>query len=174
MGIRPAQRQRGRLRELSLRRPLLRRGMAAVCAAMAVALSAFGARTEADQSILVIESATGPHTFTVEIADDPAERARGLMHRRELARDAGMLFVYDRPQETAFWMKNTPLPLDILFADEHGVIISIARRTTPFSTRDIPSGGPVLGVLEINGGLSDELGVTEGDRLRHPVFAPEG
>jgi len=157
-----------------LLRCLSRHGWAALAAVLGVFLCAVVARADADQSILVIDSATGSHTFTIEIADDREERARGLMHRRELARDAGMLFVYDRPQETAFWMKNTPLPLDILFADEHGVIISIARRTTPFSTRDIPSGGPVLGVLEINGGLSDELGVTEGDRLRHPVFTPGG
>lgn len=126
----------------------------------------------ADQPTIAVEAASGTHIFNIEIADDPQERARGLMHRRTMARDAGMLFVYDPPQEAAFWMKDTPLTLDILFADAAGVIITIARRTTPFSTRNIPSGGVIRGVLEINGGLADELGVTEGDRLRHPAFAP--
>lgn len=157
-----------------MHRQLWRRTPALFFAAVAAALWAFAVRAEADQSVLVIDAAGGSYTFSVEIADDADARARGLMHRTELARDAGMLFVYDPPQETAFWMKNTPLPLDILFADEAGVIISIARRTTPFSIRSIPSGGVVRGVLEINGGLSDELGVTEGDRLRHPAFAPGG
>lgn len=152
----------------------LRRGLAALGALAVAALSASATAAGADDSRVVIETASGPRAFTVEIADDPQERARGLMHRRELAPDAGMLFVYDSPQEATFWMKNTPLPLDILFADEAGVIISIARQTTPFSLRNIPSGGAVRGVLEINGGLSDELGVVEGDRMRHPAFAPGG
>jgi uncharacterized membrane protein (UPF0127 family) len=152
----------------------LRRGLTALGAVFFVALSASATLADADQARVVIETASGPRAFTVEIADDPQERARGLMHRRELARDAGMLFVYDSPQQATFWMKNTPLPLDILFADEAGVIISIARQTTPFSLKNIPSGGAVRGVLEINGGLSDELGVAEGDRMLHPLFAPGG
>jgi len=151
----------------------LRRALTALGFAVAVAAAAL-VRADETPSTVVIDSATGAHAFTVEIADDPEERARGLMHRRMLARDAGMLFVFDPPRETAFWMKDTPLPLDILFADESGAIISIARQTTPFSLRDIPSGGVVRGVLEINGGLSDELGVAVGDHLRHPAFTPGG
>lgn len=174
MGSGPDPVERGGLRSISLRPPPPRRGLVALGAALAFVLSVSVAQADADQSTVVIESATGDHVFTVEIADDAQERARGLMHRRALGRDAGMLFVFDPPRETAFWMKDTPLPLDILFANEAGVIIAIARGTTPFSTREIASGGVVRGVLEINGGLSDELGVTEGDRLRHPVFAPGG
>lgn len=141
---------------------------------LAVFLFIVPSAATADPDTVRIESASGEHVFTIEIADDPQERARGLMYRQHLPRDAGMLFVYDPPQEASFWMKNTPLPLDIIYADERGVIINIARMTTPYSTKGIPSGGVIRGVLEINGGLSDELGVVEGDRLRHPVFDPDG
>ena len=137
---------------------------------LAVFLLIAAGAASADPDKVRIFSKSGEHVFTVEIADDPQKRARGLMHRRHLPRDAGMLFVYDPPQEASFWMKNTPLPLDILYADERGMIITIARMTTPYSTKNIQSGGVVRGVLEINGGLSDELGVVEGDRLSHPVF----
>ncbi len=126
----------------------------------------------AQNDVVRIVTSSGELSFNVEIADEPDERARGLMHRQSMDRDAGMLFVYEQPQYASFWMKNTPLPLDILFADETGFIITIARETTPFSTRDIPSGGVILGVLEINAGLADELGVAEGDRLIHPAFKP--
>ncbi len=154
------------------RTPVALRAVAIVC--LALICLATPQISYAEQTTITVESATGSHVFDIEIADDPQERASGLMHRREMARNAGMLFVYDPPQEAAFWMKNTPLTLDILYADAAGVIINIARRTTPFSTRSIPSGGVVRGVLEINGGVAEELGVTEGDRLIHPVFAPGG
>lgn len=112
----------------------------------------------------------GVSRFVVEIADDAAERSRGLMHRTELAEGAGMLFLFDRPERQAFWMKNTPLPLDIIFIDERGVVDSIAAETTPFSEAALPSDGPVIAVLEINGGLAARFGVAPGSEVRHPAF----
>ena len=117
-----------------------------------------------------IRSDAGVVRFVVEIADDPAERSRGLMHRTELAEGAGMLFLFDRAERQAFWMKNTPLPLDIIFVDARGVVDSIAAETTPFSERSLPSDGPALAVLEINGGLAERYGIGVGAELRHPAF----
>ncbi|HEY5412329.1 MAG TPA: DUF192 domain-containing protein, partial [Caulobacteraceae bacterium] len=92
------------------------------------------------------------HRFRVEIADNAASRARGLMFRRSLAPDAGMLFDFKTPQHVSFWMKNTLIPLDILFLDKDGYIINLAVNAPPLSQTNIPSGGAVLGVLEIGGG----------------------
>ena len=123
---------------------------------------------------LTVVTPNGRFTFQVEIADDAAERSRGLMHRERLARDRGMLFIFPGPPtEQAFWMKNTPLPLDILYIQPDGRILSIARNTTPFSEQTLPSGGRVNVVLEINGGLAAELGIMPGDRVEHRVFGGE-
>lgn len=107
--------------------------------------------------------------FQIEIADTPEERAQGLMFREDLSQFSGMLFVYERPQTVAFWMKNTPLPLDMLFIDESGVVRRIAERTVPFSTDSVPGGDDILLVLEINGGLSEMLGLSAGAEIRHPA-----
>ena len=114
----------------------------------------------------------GAARFTVEIADTPEERARGLMFRTDLPESHGMLFVFDPPQPVAFWMKNTPLPLDILYVDASGRVLNIAERTTPFSEATLPSAGPVRLVLEINGGLSERYGIGPGAELRHPALDP--
>jgi len=119
----------------------------------------------ADQ--LRVETSSGSHTFTVEIADDPVERARGLMYRETMAEDAGMLFIFAREGERAFWMQNTILPLDIIYADAQGVVVSIAKDTTPYSTATIPSEGPAQYVLEVNAGIADTIGLAPGDRLVH-------
>ncbi len=111
--------------------------------------------------------------FSVEIADDDAERSRGLMFRESMPRFHGMLFVYAEPQPVAFWMKNTPLPLDMLFFDERGVLQRIAHRAVPQSTETIPGGSGILEVLEINGGLAEALGIGEGAEMRHPSLDPE-
>lgn len=116
---------------------------------------------------VTIETAEGRvHVFQVEIVTTPEEMALGLMFRRELAADAGMLFVYEEARETAFWMQNTFLPLDMLFINEDGSIRHIAERTVPLSTASVPSQGPVRAVLEINGGTSERLGISIGDRVR--------
>lgn len=112
--------------------------------------------------------------FGVEVADKSHERARGLMFRTEFPDDRAMLFVFERTGEVTFWMQNTPRPLDMLFVREDGVLASIARNTTPFSTATVSSGGPVRYVLEINAGLSDALGIEPGDRFVHPIISAAG
>lgn len=110
----------------------------------------------------------GQARFAVEIADTEASRAQGLMHRERLARSAGMLFIYDAPTEPSFWMQNTLIPLDMIFADPTGQITRIHSNAIPHDTTPIPGGPNVLMVLEINGGMAELLGVTEGSALRHP------
>ncbi|WP_332461086.1 DUF192 domain-containing protein [Acuticoccus mangrovi] len=110
---------------------------------------------------------SGSHSFTIEIADDPIERSRGLMFRKEMARDHGMLFDFGGEGERTFWMKNTPLPLDIIFIRADGTVVSIAHHTTPFSTDAIPSHGKARFVFEVNAGVADEIGLEPGGRLVH-------
>jgi uncharacterized membrane protein (UPF0127 family) len=122
----------------------------------------------AGESVAVIETADGEHSFTIEIADTPDERARGLMFRETMAADAGMLFDYGSDQEgVAFWMRNTPLPLDMIFIRADGTITQIAANTTPYSLEPIPSTEPVRFVLEVNAGVAAKLGIVPGARLRH-------
>lgn len=117
---------------------------------------------------LAIETARGPVTFSVELADDPDERARGLMFRQTLPPDAGMLFDFGEERPVTMWMRNTPLPLDMLFIRSDGTVARIAERTTPFSERTIASGEPVRYVLELNGGIAGARGVRAGDRVDLP------
>jgi hypothetical protein len=120
---------------------------------------------------LEIVTARGPVRFQVEIADTPAEREQGLMWRGSMPVDRGMLFDFQGPEaEQGFWMRNTYIPLDIIYIRADGRIHSIARSTTPLSEAPIPSGGPVRAVLEINGGLAERLGVLPGDQVRHRIF----
>ena len=123
-----------------------------------------------EQVPLTIRSASGTHRFTVEVARTPEEQANGLMHRQSLAPDRGMLFPYQTPQPASFWMKNTLIPLDLIFADASGRIVQIAERAVPLSTALISSAGPVRAVLEVNGGTADRLGISVGDRLLHAAF----
>ncbi|MDZ4109108.1 MAG: DUF192 domain-containing protein [Brevundimonas sp.] len=120
---------------------------------------------------LTVTTASGEHRFMVEIADDEAERQRGLMEREPLADDRGMLFQFPDVAERGFWMRNTPSPLDIIYIDPRGRIVSIARNATPYSEDIIPSNGPASGVLELRAGRADEIGARPGDRVRHPFFA---
>jgi uncharacterized membrane protein (UPF0127 family) len=113
---------------------------------------------------LTIQSASGNHRFTVDVAATPAEQERGLMFRRSLAGDQGMIFPYDPPQDVAFWMKNTLIPLDMVFIRADGRIARIAT-ATPLSLDTVPSGEPVAAVLEIRGGRAAELGIQAGDRV---------
>jgi len=114
---------------------------------------------------LTIRSASGTHRFTVEVARSPEEQANGLMHRQSLAPDRGMIFPYDPPQPASFWMKNTLIPLDMIFIRADGTIARIAANTVPLSLEPVPSLEPVAAVLEINGGRAAELGIKEGDRV---------
>ena len=119
---------------------------------------------------LEITTARGPIRLQVEVADDEAERAQGLMWRGSMPADRGMIFSFPRAEPQAFWMQNTYIPLDIIYIGDDGRIVSIAKNTQPLSEAPIPSGAPARGVLEINAGLSDRLGISPGDRVRHRIF----
>jgi len=121
-------------------------------------------------SRLVIDAQKGPVAFNVEIAADPASQQRGLMFRTELAPDAGMLFVFQHPDPQVFWMKDTPLSLDMLFIRADGTVSTIAANTVPYSTDPIPSSEPVRAVLEINGGRAAVLGIRPGDKVHAAAF----
>ncbi len=112
----------------------------------------------------------GQAAFTVEVADDPRERSIGLMNRQSMPRGAGMLFVYEQPQRATFWMRNTLIPLDMIFADETGTVTRIHENAVPLDETTIDGGEGVLFVLEINGGLTARLGIEEGTELRHPAI----
>ncbi|MBO6639543.1 MAG: DUF192 domain-containing protein [Roseitalea sp.] len=112
--------------------------------------------------------------FDLEIARTGDEHMRGLMHRTDLPADRAMLFVFEAAGQRAFWMKDTPLPLDIVFADQSGAIVRIARHTVPFSTVPVRSGAPALYVLEIHAGTAGALGMRAGDRLVHPAIGSGG
>ena len=114
---------------------------------------------------LQIISGGRTHSFTVEIAQTPEEQARGLMFRRSLAPNAGMLFPLDPPRQASFWMKNTLIPLDMIFIRADGRIERIAARTIPGSETPVASHGPVVAVLELAGGRAAALGIKEGDRV---------
>jgi len=137
----------------------------AAVAAPAAALEAF------QRSSLTIETAGGGRfRFDIEVALTPAQQAQGLMFREKMAPDAGMLFIYDRPQPAAFWMKNTLIPLDMLFIGADGRIVNIHDRAVPLSEDAIRSAGPVKAILEINGGMSARLGIRPGDRVLHTAL----
>ncbi len=121
---------------------------------------------------LQIVTASGTHEFQVEIAADDATRERGLMYRRYMAADRGMLFEFDRVDPVSFWMKNTYIPLDMIFISRTGVVTNVVADAEPLSERVIPSGPPCAAVLELNGGGAAAIGLKVGDRVRHPFFKP--
>ena len=126
------------------------------------------------RSELQVITAKGRHEFRVWIADDDQSRAQGLMFTKELPAREGMLFLFERPQFVAFWMKNTYLSLDIIFITPEGVVVNVARSTTPLSLQSIESAAPVTGVLELASGTAEHIGLKAGDRIVHPAFAPQG
>lgn len=119
---------------------------------------------------LTIVTASGRHAFQVEVMRTPEQRARGLMHRQFLPADRGMLFDFARTEPVAMWMQNTYISLDMLFIRADGSVARIAERAEPLSTRTIPSGEPVLSVLEVNAGIAEKLGIKPGDKVEHPLF----
>ena len=136
-----------------------------------VGLVAFAAPVwPAGKQTLEIASKSGVHVFSVEIADNDAERSKGLMYRKELPEGQGMLFDFHREQEVSFWMQNTYIPLDMVFIRADGRILRIAENTEPLSTKLISSGGPVRAVLEVIGGTTRKLGIAPGDRIASPIF----
>ncbi|WP_449396143.1 DUF192 domain-containing protein [Devosia riboflavina] len=121
-----------------------------------------------DEAKLTIHSANGEHTFNIEVVDTAESRAQGLMYRQELAPDAGMLFDFLDDREVSFWMRNTFIPLDMIFITGEGVVKNIHVNARPHDPTGIPSDGPVQFVLEIPGGRSVELGIEAGDTVTHP------
>jgi len=115
----------------------------------------------------------GQAAFDVEIAADSDSRARGLLFRRSLDDFAGMLFIFERPQRAQFWMKNTLIPLDMLFLDKRGVVRRIKENATPQSLALIDGGDGVLAVLEVRGGTVARLGLTPGTEMRNPAFGAD-
>ncbi len=148
---------------------------AALAAVSGAAFVAFGAPSgvsaEMRREPVVLVTDTGRHTIDAEIADTPETKATGLMFRRSLDADAGMLFIYDEPQNITMWMKNTYISLDMIFADARGTIIRVARGTEPFSTDIIESGGAAKVVLEVPAGTARRLNLKRGDKLQHPSVA---
>ncbi len=119
---------------------------------------------------LDIESGGKRHHFTIELALTPEQQAQGLMFRRSLAPDAGMLFPHDSEQELLMWMKNTLIPLDMVFIRADGTISRIAERAVPLSLATISSDGPAAAVLEVNGGTAARLGLKPGDKVIYKAF----
>jgi len=119
---------------------------------------------------LTIVGQSGRHQFSVEVARNDGDRAQGLMFRRSMPPDRGMLFDFERVQPISMWMQNTYIPLDMLFIRADGTIARVAENAEPLSTRAIPSGEPVLAVLELNAGTARRLGIKAGDRVEHPLF----
>lgn len=111
------------------------------------------------------------HNFNVWVADREARQQRGLMHIRSLPPDAGMLFIYPQPRPVSMWMKNTHVPLDMLFVRADGRVDSIVENTQPMSLETIESQRPVLAVIELNAGTASRLGIRPGARVIHPAFA---
>src|SRR4029077_16484265 len=130
-----------------------------------------GALSAVELEPLEIVSKSGVHTFGVEMAATPQEQATGLMFRRELPEGQGMLFDFHQEQPTSFWMKNTYIPLDMIFIRGDGRILRIAENTVPLSEALVPSGGPVRAVLEVIAGTAKKLGIAPGDRVAHPIFS---
>lgn len=155
----------------------LKHKRAALCAALffgaLVAATSFAGQAEAapcQSDVVVVDALSGSHTFSVEVADDAQERAQGLMFRDTLDEAAGMLFVYPKPRSVSFWMKNTLIPLDIIFTDQRGVVVSIHENAIPYDETPIFGGDAVFSVLELNAGVSQALDIKIGDVLRHPAY----
>ncbi len=149
-----------------LRRPLL------AVLLLALLNAAFAVAPARAQELEKLEfvTKTGVHAFSVEVMRTPDQQARGLMFRRYMPDDRGMLFAFKRDEPVFMWMKNTYIPLDMVFIDRKGAVISIAADTEPFSEKTIASGGPAWGVVELNAGAAAKIGLAPGDRVRHPLF----
>lgn len=130
------------------------------------ATTALSAETEP----LLVDTPNGVRSFEVELVDTPAARAQGLMNVEYMPDNRGMLFDFREDRMVSFWMKNTLIPLDMIFTDRNGVILQIHHNAIPHDETPIPSNEPVRAVLEINGGLARFLGIQEGQTLRHRIF----
>jgi uncharacterized membrane protein (UPF0127 family) len=139
--------------------------LALICVAAVPPLCA----EEALENLEVVTS-DGPHSFSVEVMRTPEQLSQGLMFRRYMPEDRGMLFDFKTEQPVQFWMKNTYLPLDMIFISKAGKIVSIKENAEPLSEKLIPSGGAVLGVLEVNAGTTARIHAKPGDSVRASLF----
>jgi uncharacterized membrane protein (UPF0127 family) len=126
------------------------------------------ATAQCRNSIVEIKSANAHIRLNVEIADSAEKRAIGLMHRENLPYNSGMWFIYETPRTVAFWMRNTLIPLDMIFVDELGKVQKIHKNARPMDETPIPGGDNIQFVLEVNAGLSERYGLGAGDYIRHP------
>lgn len=152
---------------------ILRRGLIGALALVMCMAATPGGRPQTGLRVEPLEVVTmqGVQRFRVEIADTDATRQTGMMWRTRVGPNEGMLFDFKAPRDgVAFWMKNTLIPLDIIFISPQGRIVSIARNTTPLSLTPIPAGGTVLGVLEVGGGRAAAVGMLPGDLVRQRIF----
>ena len=145
--------------------------VAALAALLLALAGGAGAAPQCREDTVWLRGDFGTARFTVDIAATDEDRARGLMFVSDMPQGQGMLFVYDRSQRVAFWMKNTLIPLDIVFADAAGRVIRVQERAVPGDLTPLPGGGLVQYVLEINGGLARRMGIAPGTELRHPAIA---
>lgn len=148
----------------------LRRFIVILLGVMTVAPAVFAQSATFRKEPLQIESDGKRHSFTVELALTPEQRAQGLMYRQSMAVDAGMLFLEEGERDQLMWMRNTYIPLDMVFIRADGTIHHIHARAVPKTDTTITSHGPVKGVLELNGGTASRLGLKPGDKVIHPAF----
>ena len=139
--------------------------------AIGLVLTPVGAQAACSGDVVTLKGPRGQARFSVEVADTDAERARGLMFVERLPSSAGMLFIYDRPGPARFWMKNTLIPLDMIFADATGLVRHVHENAIPHDESMIFGGDGILAVLEVNGGLARRLGIGPGTVMQHPAFA---
>ena len=139
---------------------------------VAASAASNSARAEGGLEPLRITTSSGAHAFQVEIAKDEASREKGLMFRRFMPADRGMLFEFEKNRPVSFWMKNTYIPLDMIFIAPNGVVTHIAANAEPLSEAVVPSGGPCVAVLELNGGAAAQIGLQPGDKVEAAFFKP--
>lgn len=149
---------------------MLRAGLIGVLVGLALFAGAEVARAQAPVEALSVDTASGQHRFKVEVMRTEQDREKGLMFRKSMARDHGMLFEYQKEQPVTFWMHNTYLPLDLIFIAKDGQVLNIAHDAKPMDDSLIPSAGAALGVLEVDAGTAKAIDLAPGDRVHHKMF----
>ena len=142
-------------------------------AALALWLSGTAVSAACAVNTVTVQGDFGRARFAVDVADDEAERAQGLMYVEEMGAFEGMLFIYETPRPASFWMRNTLIPLDMLFAQADGTIVTVHPDAVPLDETPIFGGDEIAYVLEINGGMAARLGIAPGDVLQHPAIGPD-
>jgi uncharacterized membrane protein (UPF0127 family) len=148
----------------------LKGALGRIALAVGLITLAFGARADGKDQPLDIITSTGAHPYQVEVADDDALRERGLMYRHQMAANHGMLFEFPTRAPVTFWMKNTYLPLDMIFIDADGTVRGVYEHAKPMSEKLIPSGVAVTAVLELNADQAFDIHLKPGDKVRFPFF----